>query len=63
MPLELARIVQQCQLASLEAAVNEATKGGVRYNEKIIVGGWELIFRQPRNAGELPVLVHALPLE
>jgi len=63
MRLELGRVVQQSQLTSLEAAVNEATRGGVRFDEIIRVGGWELRFARPRNPGDLPALIHALPLE
>lgn len=54
---------QQAQLSSLEAAVNTATQSGVPYRQMIRLGGWELIFSQPRNPGQLPVLHHALPLE
>jgi hypothetical protein len=61
--IELGRIVQQSQLTSLEAAVSAATKNGIPYNQPIRVGGWELIFRPGRAAGDLPALVHALPLE
>ena len=63
MRMDLARVVQQSQLASLEAAVNEATSNGITFNQPLRVGGWELIFRPGRNAGDLPALVHALPLE
>ena len=41
----------------------DATKNGIPFNQPIRVGGWELIFRPGRNAGDLPALVHALPLE
>jgi len=63
MRIELGRIVQQSQLTSLEAAVSAAIKNGIPFNQPIRVGGWELIFRPGRNAGDLPALVHALPLE
>lgn len=60
---DLVRVTQQAQLNSLEAAVNAATKNGVKFDEIITVGGWELKFGRPRNPGDLPTLFHSLPLE
>jgi filamentous hemagglutinin len=59
----MVRITQQAQLTSMEAAVNAATKNGVKFDEIIRIGGWELKFGRPRNPGDLPTLFHALPLE
>jgi hypothetical protein len=63
MRIELGRIIQQSQLASLEAAVNAATKNGIAFNQPIRIGGWQLVFRPGRNVGDLPALIEALPLE
>ncbi len=61
--LGLGRIVSQSQLTSLEAAVNAATRNGIDFSQAIRIGGWELRFARPRNPGNLPALIHALPLE
>ncbi len=60
---DLIRLTQQAQLTSLEAAVSAATKRGVKSDEIVRVGGWELKFGRPRKPGDLPTLFHALPLE
>ncbi|GJH25799.1 filamentous hemagglutinin N-terminal domain-containing protein [Caballeronia novacaledonica] len=60
-PPEVVRLATQQQLASLEGAVNAVTKGGVPYNQLINSNGWELKFAPPRQPGQLPVLIHALP--
>jgi hypothetical protein len=54
-------LATQQQLSSLQAAVQAATANGVPYGRLVTVGGWELKFAAPRAAGELPVLIHALP--
>ncbi|MEU6263204.1 polymorphic toxin-type HINT domain-containing protein [Saccharopolyspora shandongensis] len=51
----------QVQLSSLQAAVAEAGRGGLRFDKMLNVGGWELKFGAPRSPGRLPVLFHALP--
>jgi hypothetical protein len=58
----LVNVASQVQLASLQAAVSAAGKQGIVYEQVMRVGGWELIFSAPRQAGLLPVLKHALPL-
>ena len=58
---EAVRLASQQQLASLQAAVNTATKSGVPYDKVINVGGWELKFSPARDAGGYPALIHALP--
>ena len=40
-------------------SLQEATKSGIVYGEKITQGNWEFIFAQPRQAGQLPVIKHA----
>lgn len=58
---EAVRLASQEQLTSLQAAVNTATQNGVPYNQLMNVGGWELKFAPPRQPGQLPSLIHALP--
>jgi RHS repeat-associated protein len=50
----------QAQMRSLQAAVNAATANGVQYGKLLNIGGWELKFGAPQQAGQLPVLIHAL---
>lgn len=33
---------------------------GIKYDEMMKVGNWELIFSKPRADGQLPVIKHAL---
>ncbi len=56
----LVNIGTQQQLASLQAAVNQALANGVKYGEIVNVAGWELKFGAPGQTGDLPVLFHAL---
>ncbi len=58
---EAVRLASQEQLRSLQGAVNTATQNGVPYNQLVNVGGWELKFAPPRQAGQLPALIHAVP--
>ena len=58
----LVNVASQVQLSSLQAAVAAATKEGVVLDKIIRVAGWELKFAAPRQAGQLPALIHALPL-
>jgi RHS repeat-associated protein len=51
----------QAQMTSLQSAVNAATANGVTYGKLLNVGGWELKFGAPQQAGQLPALIHALP--
>ena len=44
---------------SYTKAVNAAMQAGVKFGEKMNVGGWELIFEKARDGGS-PVLIHAL---
>lgn len=56
---EFVNLITQQQLNSFESAVNNATKNNIRYNERITVDGWQLEFKPPRAAGELPTITHA----
>jgi|GEM_PF-5517447 len=58
----LVNVGTQVQMSSLQAAVRSATANGVPYSGMVKVGGWELVFRPAREAGQLPALVHALPI-
>ncbi|WP_404649011.1 hypothetical protein, partial [Dyella flagellata] len=57
----LVNLNSQIQLSSLQAAVGDATANGVSYGTLINQGDWELIFSPPRQSGQLPALIHALP--
>jgi len=53
-------LAAQSRLASLQAAVAEASGGGTPpIGQMIKVGGWELKFGNPAASGMLPVLYHA----
>ncbi|MDG4832662.1 polymorphic toxin-type HINT domain-containing protein [Solwaraspora sp. WMMD1047] len=56
---EMVRLGTQQNLRSLQAAVGKAGRGGLAYDKLLNVGGWELKFGAPRQAGMLPALVHA----
>lgn len=43
----------------LQSAVNTATKTKVPYGERVSIDGWQLEFKPPRAAGELPTIIHA----
>ena len=60
--MDLVRVGTQQQLRSLQAAVEAATANGMTYNRLMTVGGWELKFAAPRAEGQLPALIHALPV-
>lgn len=49
----------QAMLTSLQSAVKDASSTGLKFNEKMQVGRWELIFSQ-RPSDPYPVLKHAL---
>ncbi|MFD0363567.1 hypothetical protein ACFQZZ_19130 [Nocardia sp. GCM10030253] len=53
-------LAAQAQMKSLQAAVEEASRNGMVYNQLVRYGGWELKFGEPRGAGQLPAVVHAL---
>jgi RHS repeat-associated protein len=57
---ELVNLGSQTQLTSLQAAVNAAAQQGIQYNALMHVAGWELRFAAPRQAGQLPAIIHAL---
>lgn len=46
-------------MSDFYGSLQEATKSGIVYGEKITQGNWEIIFVQPRQAGQLPVIKHA----
>ncbi len=50
----------QAILTSFQNAVNTACEEGIRYEQLMKVGDWELIFSRPRTEGLLPVIKHAL---
>ena len=60
--MDLVRLGTQQQLRSLQSAVEAATANGMTYNRLMTVGGWELKFAAPRAEGQLPALIHALPM-
>ena len=60
---DLQAINTQAQLTSLHSAVTTATAKGVPYQRIVVQDGWELIFSPPRQAGQLPVLKHALQVK
>ena len=50
----------QAMLQQFNAAVEEAVRGGIRYNERITTpSGYQLEFRRPPSADSLPVVIHA----
>ncbi len=60
---ELVKVATQAQLSSLQAAVSQVLAAGVKYNQIIQIAGWELKFGAPTKAGQLPALIHAIPLQ
>jgi len=55
-----ANMLSQAQLTSLQSAVSQALAQGIKYGELINVGGWELKFARAQQAGQSPILYHAL---
>ena len=53
-------INSQTLLSSFQNSVSDAVKQGVKYDEIMNVGNWELIFSKPRGNGLLPVIKHAV---
>lgn len=54
------KITEQQLLSSLKSSIVQASKIGYTYNVPVRVGNWELIFSPARQAGQLPVIKHAL---
>ena len=50
----------QILLSSFQSSVSDAVKQGVKYDEIMNIGEWELIFSKPRGDGLLPVIKHAV---
>ena len=53
-------INSQTLLSSFQNSVSSAVKQGIKYDEIINVGNWELIFSKARGDGLLPVIKHAV---
>lgn len=53
-------INSQTLLSSFQSSVNNAVKKGIKYEEIMNIGNWELIFSKPRGDGLLPVIKHAV---
>nr|WP_258922246.1 LXG domain-containing protein [Heyndrickxia coagulans] len=53
-------INSQTLLSSFQSSVKDAVKEGVKYDEIMNTGNWELIFSKPRGEGLLPVIKHAV---
>jgi len=53
----------QAQLSSLQAAVNQVLAAGIKYNQITQISWGELEFGAPTKAGQLPALIHAIPLQ
>lgn len=53
-------INSQTLLSSFENSVKKAVNEGVKYEEIMNIGNWELIFSKPRGDGLLPVIKHAV---
>ena len=53
-------INSQTLLSSFQNTVKNAVKEGIKYEEIMNIGNWELIFSKPRGDGLLPVIKHAV---
>ena len=53
-------INSQTLLTSFKNSVSGAVKQGIKYEEIMSIGNWELIFSKPRENGLLPVIKHAV---
>ncbi|MGB8688091.1 MAG: hypothetical protein WCD53_12245, partial [Microcoleus sp.] len=58
-----AELFTQFVLEDFRQAVVQAVQQGITYGQPMRIGRWELIFGAPRQAGQLPVIYHALPRE
>ena len=56
------KLTEQQLLRSFQGAVEQATSTGIKFETKIIIDNWELIFSPAREAGQLPVIKHAVYL-
>ncbi|MEM9584737.1 MAG: hypothetical protein AAGA08_16625 [Pseudomonadota bacterium] len=56
-----ARILAQVEFDRLNTAL-QIVGPNPTVNQKIFENGFELVFRAPRQAGQLPALVHAIPI-
>ena len=50
----------QTLLSSFQQSASKAVQQGVKYDEIMNIGNWELIFSKPRGGGLLPVIKHAV---
>ncbi|GAF63513.1 hypothetical protein BTS2_0404 [Bacillus sp. TS-2] len=53
-------INSQTLLSSFQKSVKNGVKKGIKYEEIMNIGTWELIFSKPRGDGLLPVIKHAV---
>jgi RHS repeat-associated protein len=60
---ETVRLATQQQLRSLQSAISEAIKGGIKYEQELKIGDWILKFGAAKEVGQLPVLYHAQPIK
>ncbi|WP_088816161.1 MULTISPECIES: T7SS effector LXG polymorphic toxin [Listeria] len=56
------KLTEQQLLRSFQGAVEQATSTGINFDTKIMIDNWELIFSPAREAGQLPVVKHAVYL-
>ncbi|EQC1983075.1 LXG domain-containing protein [Listeria innocua] len=56
------KLTEQQLLRSFQGAVEKATSNVIKFNTKIVIDNWELIFSPAREAGQLPVIKHAVYL-
>ena len=56
------KLTEQQLLRSFQGAVEQATSTGIKFETKIIIDNWELMFSPAREAGQLPVIKHAVYL-
>jgi len=53
-------INSQTLLSSFQNSIKNAVKEGIKYDEIMNIGNWELIFSKPRGDDLLPVIKHAV---
>ncbi|MBC1522123.1 transposase [Listeria aquatica] len=56
------KLTEQQLLRSFQGAVEKATFTEIKFDTKIVIDNWELIFSPPREVGQLPVIKHAVYL-
>lgn len=56
------KLTEQQLLRSFQGAVEQAISTGIKFETKIIIDNWELIFSPAREVGQLPVIKHAVYL-